>query len=118
MSDLGVSQCVVSSTQRRKQGAPGNQEWMNYEDSPTDQNAQPDHETTANGFGKPARSRAKGSWADEESRDLSFLACFGKAQCIAATPVQELEGWRRVGITVDSGAADSVADLVASPAAR
>ena len=60
----------------------------------------------------------EGRWADEQDRYSSVLACFGKAQCIAATPVQELEGWRRVGITVDSGAADSVADLVASPAAR
>ena len=41
---------------------------------------------------------------------MSFLACFGTAQCIAAAPVQEHVVWRQVGITADSGAADSVAD--------
>lgn len=54
---------------------------------------------------------AKGhSWPDAERRDLEFVACFGKAQSVNAVPVVEHEGWRQVGITIDSGAAMSVAD--------
>ena len=41
---------------------------------------------------------------------MEFIGAFGRAQSIAAVPVKECEGWRQVAITVDSGAADSVAD--------
>ena len=54
-------------------------------------------------------------WADAEQRDLEFAGCFGKASSIGAMPAQEHAGWRRVGITVDSGAADSVAAPDAFP---
>ena len=50
------------------------------------------------------------SWVDRVEKDMKYLACFGKAQCIGAVPARELHGWRHMSITVDSGAADSVAD--------
>ena len=46
---------------------------------------------------------------------MDYVACFSKPQSISAVPTQEFEGWRRVGITVDSGAADSVADPESFP---
>ena len=59
---------------------------------------------------KTPERKGKASWADDEHCAMDFLACFGRAQNIGAVPAQEHDGWRRVGITIDSGAADSVAD--------
>ena len=63
----------------------------------------------------PTHDAGRVRWEDVESQDMKFMACFGKASSISAVPAQEHEGWRRVGITVDSGAADSVADPRAFP---
>ena len=49
-------------------------------------------------------------WGGRQDADLEFVACIGKAQSIGAVPAREYDGWRQVAITVDSGAADSVAD--------
>ena len=49
-------------------------------------------------------------WSDAEKRDLDFAACFGRSQTIRAVSSTNYKGWRQIGITVDSGPADSVAD--------
>ena len=55
------------------------------------------------------------SWDPAARRDLEYVACFGKTQTVAAKPVAGCDGWRRVVITIDSGAAESVADPRAFP---
>ena len=60
------------------------------------------------------RSRRRRRWDDDVNDDLKFFACFGRTS-IGAVPTQELEGWRQVAITIDSGAAESVADPKSFP---
>ena len=56
--------------------------------------------------------------ATAEAEDLEFLACFSRPKTISpvtSTGHEELDGWRKVGITIDSGTADSVADPLSFP---
>ena len=65
---------------------------------------------------REALERASRSWSEAEARDLEYVACFGRARSINTVPATaECDGWRQVGITIDSGAADSVADPESFP---
>ena len=47
--------------------------------------------------------------SDHDS-ELDVIASVGNAESTSAAPIREIHGWRQVRITVDSGAADFVAD--------
>ena len=83
-------------------------------------------ETTLQGPHLEPKSHVQGrkerTWCSDEKESMSYLACFGTAMAsapqsigAAALPARDLDGWKQVGITIDSGAAESGADPAAFP---
>ena len=65
---------------------------------------------------KPSKAAGTGTgWSKDEVRCSQYFACIGRAASISAVPTKDMDGWRQIGITIDSGAADSVADPRAFP---